>query len=135
MTELLFKLKKDGKVVGYEQAVLQELLSNTKWAYNAMITQQRFPDGKWFDVLIGQCHFKPILHDEKCPFVTTDKNGKNVFAGDETNHGVLAWNSEKFAWTLLENVTDVLGEGNKIGIISMLSDYKDDIELIEDKDE
>lgn len=112
--EHLFKLKKDGKTIGYEQSILQELLSDTKWAYKAMITQQRLPDGKWFDVLIGASYMKPILHDEKCPFVTKDKNGKDVFAGDKIKAlyfsledfppqemmGKLDWRDETLNWVL-----------------------------------
>ena len=69
---LLFKLKKDGKTAGYEQVSTGELPDTEEPCLNWVYSK----DNKHWD-------FEAILHDEKCPFVTQDKNGKDVWFDDD----------------------------------------------------
>ena len=85
--EHLFKLKKDGKTVGY-------LKLADGW------TQfQRVGRDDWY----YPCDFKWISAH---PFVTKDKNGKDVFAGDklQSKDGLrkyeVAWNERQCNWFL-----------------------------------
>lgn len=75
MKEQLFKLTKDGVCVGYEQVSIWEIPGTDEetliWVYSK--------DGKgWSE--------KRIPHDEKHPFVTLDKHGEKVFAGDKISY-------------------------------------------------
>ncbi|KKL61790.1 hypothetical protein LCGC14_2191730, partial [marine sediment metagenome] len=75
----LFKLKKDGKTVGYlnisKICMLMGSIDGLDWRY---ITNQnpagdlQLSNNQWI-------HFFDTAH----PFVTKDKNGKDVFAGDK----------------------------------------------------
>lgn len=115
----LFKLTKDGKCMGYmkiTETVLFKLPAKI-WS-NAWILWE--PG----DIDFDQAH----------PYVCEDKNGDKVFAGDETNHGAVAWDSKLLAWVLLENVADVLGDSEVTGIKGFLASCLEDIELIKDKD-
>lgn len=64
----LFKLKKDGKCVGY-----CEWTENWGWKYYNDLN----PESKFTHFMVAQTGL--TAH----PFVTTDKNGKNVFAEDK----------------------------------------------------
>ena len=71
--EHLFKLKKDGKTVGYSTLIkYYDPLDNsrhwTMWGYSKN-------GKKWIQ--------QRITFDTAHPFVTKDKNGKDVFAGDK----------------------------------------------------
>lgn len=78
-TKHLFKLKKDGKTVGYMQ--LQKHNKPNEhigflWRYS------RDCKHRW----TGQKARWPIFNSAH-PFVTKDKNGKDVFAGDKVKAG------------------------------------------------
>ena len=78
MTHLLFKLKKDGKTVGYERHALL-----TPDTYIVILHSKH---GRWselgcYNIAIHKDKF--IIHDEKFPFIFRDKNNKKVFAGDK----------------------------------------------------
>lgn len=94
----LFKLKKDGETVGYERYVYcdqregyvkgkslvpQHSKDGIYWDAIYVWDLKTAPKGYWFDAHIDVGVY--IEHDEKCRFVTKDKNGKNVFAGDKVN--------------------------------------------------
>jgi len=70
MTEHLFKLKKDGKTVGYlkivEGTILFKFAPAEKW------------ENAWLEWLGNE-----IVFESAHPFVTKDKNGKDVFADDK----------------------------------------------------
>lgn len=70
MNERLFKLKKKGKTVGY--------LIITEGAIYIQYAEKGKPSGGYFGILRGFPVFDSIH-----PFVTKDKNGKDVFAGDK----------------------------------------------------
>ncbi len=80
MTELLFKLKKDGKMVGYLGLV------GTRTQQTAAERPIPATDGlRWYsidlsEVAIGDTELEwDTIHS----FVCRDKNGKDVFEGDE----------------------------------------------------
>ena len=94
--ENLSKLKKDGKTVGYERYVYcdqregyvkgkslvpQHSKDGINWEHIYLWELKTRPKGYWFDAQLNIDEL--IEHDEKCPFVTKDKNGKDVFAGDK----------------------------------------------------
>lgn len=71
MSELLFKLKKDGKTVGY----LRIKEGKVWWQYTEY---DKLTNACWYNVSTG----KAIDFDTAHPFVCKDKNGKNVFKDD-----------------------------------------------------
>ncbi len=96
MNEHLFKLKKDGKMVGYEKYIYcdqregyvkgkslvpQHSKDGKYWEYIYLWDLKTRPKGYWFEAHFDMDVY--IEHDEKCPFVTKDKNGEDVFAGDK----------------------------------------------------
>ena len=95
----LFKLKKDGKTVGY-------LKLAKGWTQFHSIER---PDGRWF----YPCDFKwTTAH----PFVTTDKHGKDVFADDKIKfltptmmrpaEGTVLWYDKLMNWIVEEKTNE-----------------------------
>ena len=70
MTELLFKLKKDGKCVGY--------LQFTKYSDNDLHIQVSFDGFNWSDDTDDTIEYNSVH-----PYVRDDKHGKKVFADDK----------------------------------------------------
>lgn len=97
MNELLFKLKKDGKTVGYERYVYccdqregyvkgkslvpQHSKDGIHWEYIYLWDLKTSPKGYWFKARIDGDVY--IEHNERCPYVCKDKNDKDVFAKDK----------------------------------------------------
>ncbi|GAG70048.1 unnamed protein product, partial [marine sediment metagenome] len=94
-------LKEDGKTVGYlkiQGGILQGSKDGLEWRY---ITNQnpagdlKLSDDEWI-------HFFNTAH----PFVTQDKNGKDVFAGDKviSSDGLrkykVIWDERRWRWWL-----------------------------------
>ena len=115
MTENRFKLKKDGKAVGYERYVYcdqredylkgkslvpQHSKDGNNWEYLYAWELKTSPKGYWFDAQLDIDVY--IEHDEKCCFVTKDKNGKDVFAGDTVRSGkrvlTIVWDNCDMQW-------------------------------------
>jgi hypothetical protein len=97
MNEHLFKLKKDGKTVGY-----LELLVRTPYGYPVLWFRDlgRLDEGReWHSG-------NNVQADSIHPFVTKDKNGKDVFAGDEviSSDGLrkykVTWDERRCRWWL-----------------------------------
>jgi len=80
MDKHLFKLKKDGKTVGYLKLA------------NGWTQFQRIGRDDWY----YPCDFK---WNTAHPFVTKDKNGKDIYKGDETNKGIAISTFENWIWT------------------------------------
>jgi hypothetical protein len=80
MTELLFKLKKDGKTVGYLELVGN--VPSPKTAAERPLTA--IAGLRWYNAqkTIMAIRDIEIQWDSAHPFVTKDKNGKDVFAND-----------------------------------------------------
>ena len=126
MTKHLFKLKKDGKTVGY--------LRFAKYSDGGLRIQLSLDNFNWDD--------DPDLidYDSAHLFVTKDKNGKDVFAEDfcrigdpfggigSTVEGYVRWTDAELTWRIEWN--DRRGD-----TISMLVSAITDIELIEDEDD
>ena len=73
----LFKLKKDGKTVGYFKFGVQASYDFTaQGVITNPIWWRRVKEDAWF------CIGKYIDFDEAMPYVCNDKNGDKVFAGD-----------------------------------------------------
>ena len=131
MTEHLFKLTKYGKTVGYMKivggAVLYKHPPAEKWA-NAWL--------EWKTAI--------ICFDTAHPFVTKDKNGKDVFARDLLNYdccgdfhekgiGYFVWDDDVAGWRLQD--AEKKKRNFYYGSDFNGSDFRsEDIELIEDKD-
>jgi len=126
MTEHLFKLKKDGKYKGLMKI------------QDGEVYVQR-PKSKYWDFQYVSCRVSPeaniiIKFDTAHPFVTKDKNGKDVFADDEITgeypcliethkvSGIIYYDTEELMW-FLETESE-----------SIVLSYIEDIELIEEKD-
>lgn len=146
--EHLHKLKKDGKTVGYEHHIQEDLIKG-----KLIIIEHKMPYSEvWFDALEisrSDSQYEGDLgvlsnwidHDEKCPFVTKDKNGKDVFKGDEVlvyrgkvniGEGYVDFN-ERFLWWVVNNSNqDNDREAPQDWSQRTLCDV--DIELIEDKE-
>lgn len=115
MNELLFKLKRDGKTVGY-----MKINPKGKWdKLHPMEDKFMFRpiglahENKWY--CIG---FRCLDFDSIYPFVTKDKNGKDVFADDTlrvptANKGVrhckVHWDKYGwFPWTCMRNIDEYI---------------------------
>ena len=103
MTEHRFKLKKDGKMIGYMQISEEvDTLSTT----DPMAVFIKKVNGEWrtyeFDCIR---HYKVIFNSIH-PFVTLDKNGNDVFAGDgllskdELRKYKVTWDERRCRWWL-----------------------------------
>jgi len=135
MNDYLFKLKKDGKTVGYlnfEGANPCYGFEIKFYAYGAYEFEQMLKKLYVSDIVLADL--------ESHPFVTKDKNGKDVFAGDrikglylwpDTNKtqiitGKVDWREETFNWVLYHTP-------NTPECAELWQLY--DFELIEDKNE
>jgi len=135
MTEHLFKLKKDGKTVGYlEFKDGKFVYSNEDGSYVSPYCISIW-NGKVFSFQCPAYGSSYYEHDE-CeydslhPFVTKDKNGKDVFAGDKVKgHGVWGSTSESKVVFSYKSGAEVEIGDNWVN----LSRFRD-IELIEDKE-
>lgn len=79
--QIKFKLYLKGKFVGHERHALREGLMRIDHSY----------DGKDWELVLGQDEWS-IDHDEKRLFTGwTDKNGVDIYDGDDTNQGKIAW--------------------------------------------
>lgn len=103
MTEYLFKLKKDGKTVGYLQISEEvDTLSTT----DPMAVYIKKIGGEWrtYELDCGRPY--KVIFDTAHPFVTKDKNGKDVFAGDKvrSKDGLreyrVTWDERRCRWWL-----------------------------------
>jgi len=128
MSKHLFKLKNNGKTVGYLEIYQDGIVRleydrtscpwvHTGWPY----------------------HLQGFLKEQKVtsvhPFVTKDKNNKDVFAGDKikfltptmmrSTKGIVTWYEKLMGWIVLESEKD-----EKWSLYSV-----HDIELIEDTTE
>jgi len=126
----LFKLKKDGKTVGYlnisKICMLMGSIDGLDWRY---ITNQnpagdlQLSNNQWI-------HFFDTAH----PFVTKDKNGKDVFAGDKAKF----YSGVKLSGRKEIKIGTVIYEDCQFKIdnfpLSIATKFLD-IELIEDKGE
>lgn len=138
--EHLFKLKKDGKTVGYERFVYcdqregylkgkslvpQHSKDGVHWGYIYLWELKTSTKGYWFEAQLDNDTY--IEHDEKYPFVTKDKNGKDVFAGDRIKAGnwyfEVIW--QKYGYGL---------KGEKSGFWRQFHEFED-IELIKEKED
>lgn len=88
MNELLFKLKKEGKTVGYLKIRGGNLLGSEDGKRFTFVTEQNQSRGIYLYRDIG----RPFIdYDSAHPFVCKDKNGKGVFAGDKVKaNGIIA---------------------------------------------
>lgn len=127
--EHLFKLKEDGKTVGYlkiQGGILQGSIDGLDWHY---ITNQN-PAG---DLMLSNeqwVHFFDTAH----PFVTKDKNGKDVFEGDKIKAGnwyfEVIW--QKYGYGLKSEKSGWWRQFHEFEHIELA--FEDEgIELIEDK--
>lgn len=93
MDEHLFKLKKDGKTVGYLKIDKMHVLLNPIHR-----------PGYWCTYDSNLCRG---LFDTALPFVTKDKNSKDVFEGDYVSHDNsefvhrVTWNKNRLEYVLL----------------------------------
>lgn len=124
--EHLYELKKDGKTVGY-----CEWTEDWGWKYyNDLESENKFT------------HFMvPQIGLTVHPFVTKDKNGKDVFAGDKVNYvgnkAIIKQNDGDFGYHL-EFMDLPAMESIKTGRKVTNNLYREmckDIELIEDKED
>ena len=132
MIEPLFKLKKDGKTVAYSKWT-----EHLGWQYSLTAAFKN----TFTHYVVAQT--QPITAH---PFVTKDKNGKDVFAGDKIRRvnytgdpkprenageeGVVVWHHGFLQWSLK------VGSENSY-LLNDLADseiFEDGIELIEAKD-
>lgn len=108
----LFKLKKDGKTVGYYR------FDKAPYDETVMELQQSRDGG-----ISWQSSIDRITYDEILLYVTADKNGEPVFAGDKVNYkpeflgwitGIIKW-QDKLACYVVEwnNGTQVSYDGSK----------------------
>lgn len=150
--EHLFKLKKDGKTVGYERHIQEDLIKG-----KFIIIEHRTPHSDiWFDALEicrSDSQYEGSLgvlsnwidYDEKCPFVTKDKHGDNVFA-DDLIKGIICDVSSKqligrivtnenplSCWMFKYMFEEWIEEEGEKEYLAPAPDLQD-IELIEDKE-
>lgn len=128
----LFKLKKDGKTVGYMQLdkVVPNISGTLAWFYRSSLNE----DCQW----VGNASPWPAFN-EALPYVTDDKNGEPVFAGDKCKVPIKDEIMREFEdsdyWELEATVArgfnywgDVQGH-----TFTEISDYKtEDIEILRD---
>ena len=109
----LFKLTKDGKCVGY-----LKIEDGKVWIRDTEHIWKKY-----------QNLFHAITFDESLPYVTTDKNGEKVFAGDKVKSGLriltIVWNKHDLRW--------MADEGNYVTPLSQWA-IIEQFELIKDKD-
>ncbi len=136
MTELLFKLKKDGKTVGYEKCQLDNDYDAPK-IYNTDGISYHYPKKcQWWYSNVYRLSWCTVRedHDEKCIFVCKDRNGKEVFEGDK----VLADMTELTGEKDIQEVDVVVCGGFNFwdveGHTFVEADNAGIIELIEDAD-
>lgn len=116
----LFKLKKDGKTVGYLK--IDRCLPNNPNRKELIVFSSSVDEAThWFE---NEPQFE---YDEVCPFVTKDKNGKEVFDGDKVdsmgNRCLVMWHKVHRQWCLWHIEGDYY-----FGALTS----KESIELIED---
>lgn len=113
--EYLFKLKKDGKTVGYSKWT-------EDWGWEYSLT----PDFEKPFHHFAVAQTKGITAH---PFVTKDKNGKDVFADDEikmfSKQYKIVWDERELGWFLQEEYK---------AKIKLSHTNKNRIELIKDKE-
>ncbi len=80
MTEHRFKLKKDGKTVGYMQ-ISEEV--DTLSTSDPMAVFIKKVNGEWRTYEFDSIRHYKVIFNSIHPFVTKDENGKDVFAGDK----------------------------------------------------
>lgn len=125
--EYLFKLKKDGKTVGYLKIISE---------FGRVLLNPISRPGYWtrYDGVLTEKLFNSVH-----PFVTEDKNGKDVFAGDLITGKILDVSSEKLIGIIVPNE-------NSLSCCMFKWNYKgkeylapapdlQDIELIEEKED
>lgn len=97
--EHLFKLKKDGKTVGYLKIRGGNILGSVDGKRFTFVTEQNQSRGIYLYQDIG----RPFIdYDSAHPFVTKDKNGKDVFSGDKVKSGkrilTIVWDKDCLQW-------------------------------------
>lgn len=141
MNEHLFKLKKDGKCVGYAHIngygqLMFRLPNDSDW----------YCKDSFWPMLINRYGFG-IPTCSYHPFVTKDKNGKDVFAGDKVKRvnytgdpqprekaeqeGIVVWHHGFLQWSLK------IGSENSYHLEDLADSeiFEDGIELIEEKED
>ncbi len=99
MNEHRFKLKKDGKTVGYMQISEEvDTLSTT----DPMAVFIKKVNGEWRTYEFDSIRHYKVTFNSVHPFVTKDKNGKDVFAGDSVRSGkrvlTIVWDKCDMQW-------------------------------------
>ena len=95
----LFKLKKDGKTVGY-----LKIEDGRVWIRDTEHIWRHY----------GCADYIHISFDETLPYVTDDKHGEKVFAGDKVNYkccggfnivgiACFVWNEDVLGWALQDD--------------------------------
>jgi hypothetical protein len=136
MTNLKFKLKLGGKCVGYERSSF----------FSGHMSIWHSENGAFWRMLYGDMvpgagedfPFAWIPHDEKCPFVCLDRNGKEVYEGDKIHKGpkeyiVVPYHDEdgRIGWVL--RMTELCASINFRTEQSIENPIFRDIELIPDE--
>ena len=142
MNDHLFKLKRKGTVTGYKKIVngLIFIKSTTTNVWGCLTQQTNFGDFVEYRFAIDEYVSDELYVDSEFSFVTKDKDGKDVSAGDfcrigdpfggigSTVEGYVRWTDAELTWRIEWN--DRRGD-----TISMLVSAITDIELIEDEDD
>jgi len=121
--EHLFKLKKDGKTVGYlELQGFQYPYPDHKPMFCG-VRFQRVGEKNW-----GKTEME---WDSAHPFVTKDKNGKDVFDADEikmfSRQYKVVWDKREFGWYLQDEYKAKFKLSyNNINHIELIEDKEDD---------
>lgn len=92
-----FKLKKDGKVVGYMKIEKRKKMRRYYSRPDDLIVRYKgcLNHSTW--------HSQPVIvssFDTAEPFVCLDKNKEEVYAGDKTNNGIVEYSEEKLRWII-----------------------------------
>lgn len=125
MTEHLFQLRKDGKVVGYLQ-----FRGTTPRATTSERPPKSIEGLVWYSADLQTMSFRDsdIEWDTAHPFICNDKNGKKVFGGNKVdsigNRCLVMWHKVFLQWCLWHIEGDYY-----FGAVS-----KQDIELIEEQE-
>ena len=106
--EHLFKLKKDGTITGYKKTVngLIFIKSVTTNTWGCLTKQANFGDFVEYRFAIDEDVNDELSVDSEYSFVTKDKNGKEVFAGDKllSKDGLrkykVIWDERRCRWWL-----------------------------------